>query len=56
MQNLFFSNLINTLEECKSETTKWLESLPIYDCPFCGQETIFASGCAEDCHLQESED
>lgn len=45
--NNIIDEVIQLLENCKSAETRWLESLPIYNCPSCNKETIFESGCLE---------
>jgi hypothetical protein len=36
-----------------SEAVKYLNSLERFDCPSCGQQTVFKSGC-NDCLIKES--
>lgn len=47
MENNIVDKVLKLLEDSKGPATKWLESLPLYDCPTCGKETIFKSGCLD---------
>lgn len=47
MKNNIVDKVLKLLEDSKTSETKWLESLSLYDCPTCGKETIFKSGCLD---------
>jgi hypothetical protein len=47
MNQPFFEALNKLTESLETPATKWIRSLPLYVCPTCQKETIFASGCSE---------
>lgn len=53
--NNIIDEVMQLLENSKSEATRWIESLPIYNCPTCNKETIFKSGCT-DCEVENDND